>query len=114
MIDPFIVSREENEMGGFLRQPGSFGLVERPALGSHQDDLGIGGIGFQRSDGGKKRFGFHHHTRTAAVGLVVDLAVAIRGPIPEIVEHDLDEPGGPSPAENALASAARGRFREKS
>ncbi len=82
-------------------------LVEEAALGGEQDDAAVGGaLGPDGFDGGEDGFGLEDHALAAAEGAVVHSAVAVVGPIAEVVDEDADEAGLAGACEDAAVEGA--------
>jgi hypothetical protein len=75
-------------------------LVEPTAGGREQEHPAA--IGIEGLDRSEERFGLHDHPGTPAVGLVVDGAVAIVGPIPQVVHPNDEEPAVDRATQEAL------------
>ena len=63
-------------------------LIERLAVGRSEDHLVVVALRLKSRDAGVDRLYLHHHTRLAAERIIVDLAVAARGIIAQIVDHN--------------------------
>lgn len=99
MIDAFVVTAEEDEMGlggKILRD----GLLEDFSLGGEEDDFAIRAAQFL--DGGKNGIGLKEHALPAAAEVVVGFAVFVGGPVPKVVAGDGDNLGSPGALDDAL------------
>src|SRR4029450_10688696 len=82
------------------RTPLGAPVVGAAAVGGEQDDPGRA-LGLQVVEGVEPGPGGHDHAGPAAEGGVVDAAVAVGGPVAQVVEADLDQAPLPRPAEQA-------------
>ena len=80
-------------------------MLQRLALRRHQQHPPAR-LHRDRFKGGKHRFRFEHHARTAAIGLIVNLAVAIGGVIAGVVGVQLGDAGMEGATDHPQAAKA--------
>ena len=105
LVDTLVMPAEEDEMLrlGILADDR---LLERPSLRGEEDHLGLRAAEFGQRLG--DRFDLHHHAGAAAVGGVVDRAMAVMGPAPEVDSFQLHQTGLLGAAKDTLPEDALG------
>src|SRR5829696_19017 len=99
LVDALVAAAAQDQpgLGG---QPLGDPVVEAAAVGGEQDHPGRA-LGPQVVEGVEPGAGRHDHAGAAAEGGVVDTAVAVGGPVAQVVQADLDKAPLPRLAEQA-------------
>ena len=105
-VEALVVAAEKHQLVVVRRPSAQVGLNEGLALGAHQQHPPPRQHG-DGPEGGIHRFGFEHHARATAVGLVVDLAVLVGGVIAGIVGVELGDASAKGPADHPQPQQGR-------
>ena len=99
LVDALVAAAAQDQpgLGG---QPLGDPVVEAAAVGGEEHDPGRA-LGLQVVQGVEPGPGEHDHAGAAAEGGVVDAAVAVAGPVAQVVQADLDQAPLPRLAEQA-------------
>src|SRR5258708_7367557 len=110
LVDALVVARDENDVRQ-RREAARRGLIEQPALRGEEHDVTGGPL--QLPDRGHERLRLEDHARAAAVRDVVDRAMAVRRPVAQVVEPELELPCRSGARDDALGERAFEHLREE-
>ena len=82
------------------------GLGEAFTVGGEVNDLVVVPLGLEVGDGVHDGLDGHDHARATTEGGVVDFAMLVGGPLPDVVNLHLDHPGLSGAADDAFAEGA--------
>ena len=106
------MTAEQHQLVKVLSPALQIGLGQRLALGRHQQHPAPRSER-NRLEGSEHRLRLEHHARTTAVGLIVNLAVAIGGVIARVVQMQLCPPSSEGSADHPKFSKWRKRLRRQ-
>ena len=113
LIDAFVMAADKNnaiERGEFAR----LGLVEfGTARGEENNAARLRCLGLHVLHGGKNRFALEQHAGAAAVGLVIDGVMLVRGVITQLVQADFRLTAALGAPEDRGVEGTAHDFREK-
>ena len=103
LVDALVVATDEDQVPS-PREGGGGLLAEDLSLGGEQDDVppSLRYCPAQALDGGDHRLRLEHHPRPAPVGVVVYGAVAVGRPVAQVMDAQVEEPGGAGAGDDAL------------
>ncbi len=108
-VDTFVAAADEEEFVELSVVAGE-GLVEFAALGREEDDAAVRiselPAGEDPLHGFKDRLAFEEHAFPAPERAVVDGAVAVVGPIAEVVDFDIEETVAAGAGDDAVVDRA--------
>ena len=90
VVDALVVSTENNEVA-LHREAVGHGLVELFTVGRGENHFVIVAFGLERCDAVVDGLALHHHSRKAAVGIVVDAAMFVGGVVTQVVHMNFDQ-----------------------
>src|ERR1700740_1632745 len=110
VIDSFVMAANEYQM----LFPAEFnGDLLSKASSSWRHQNHMRSLGSERFDGGKDRFRFHNHPRSAPVGRFIGHMMFVASPIPYIQASDLNEEVFLSFLQDAFRKKTRAELRKK-
>ena len=90
VVDALVVSTENNEVA-LHREAVGHGLVELFTVGRGENHFVIVAFGLERCDAVVDGLALHHHSRKAAIGIVVDAAMFVGGVVTQVVHMNFDQ-----------------------
>ena len=88
LVDTLVVATEKNEVT-FSREVPRRGIGKLSTLRGHKDDLG--GWRSQIREGAGNGIDLHHHSRSTAVGRIIDCAVRVARPLAQVDRLEVGE-----------------------
>lgn len=111
-VDPFVPATDKQQFRNPAEPAGGL-LGEQRSLGRHQDNLPIMTLFSENCFGGvKDRFGFEQHSLAAAEGTVVDGAMAVIGPLAEVMGMEFEQSGGGGFGDDAVVKGTAEEIRK--
>src|SRR5690606_28415858 len=91
LVDSIVMSAEHHQvsLGGEVIGDG---LVERRAVGRHENDFIVGTGFLQLLDAGGKWLDLQHNTASAAVGVIVYISMLVVGVVAQVVHNNFAYP----------------------
>ena len=112
LIEALVVAAEEHQLVAVRRPAAQVCLLQGAALGTHQQHPPPRQHG-ERLHRRIHRFGLEHHAGAAAIGLIVDFAVAVCREIAWVMDVQLGDAGTEGPPDHSEAEQRREGLRRQ-